>query len=77
MIKLLENATTLVDIEVNTGFQECCINSNGNDGLSISLCSLDEAVRNLDEVTTPVVFATINKNKPFVPKRRPLSMTGG
>ncbi|KAI8423527.1 hypothetical protein MSG28_012627 [Choristoneura fumiferana] len=42
---------------------------------SISLGSLEEAVRSLDETCETPAFATIGK-KPAVPKRRPVSMTG-
>lgn len=45
------------------------------ESFSISLGSLEEAVRCLDEASETPVFATIGK-KPAVPKRRPLSMTG-
>ncbi|XP_041971588.1 uncharacterized protein LOC121727687 isoform X2 [Aricia agestis] len=41
---------------------------------SISLGSLEEAVRSLDEATEAPAYATIGK-KPAVPKRRPLSMS--
>lgn len=44
------------------------------ESFSISLGSLEEAVRSLDEATESHNFATIGK-KPAVPKRRPLSMT--
>ncbi|XP_026735965.1 metastasis suppressor protein 1-like isoform X2 [Trichoplusia ni] len=44
------------------------------ESFSISLGSLEEAVRCLDEASETPVFATIGK-KPAVPKRRPLSMT--
>ncbi|XP_060807812.1 protein MTSS 2 isoform X1 [Amyelois transitella] len=43
------------------------------ESFSISLGSLEEAVRSLDEATESPSFATIGK-KPAVPKRRPLSM---
>ncbi|XP_073961102.1 missing-in-metastasis isoform X2 [Choristoneura fumiferana] len=43
---------------------------------SISLGSLEEAVRSLDETCETPAFATIGK-KPAVPKRRPVSMTAG
>lgn len=45
------------------------------ESFSISLGSLEEAVRSLDEATDSPTFATIGK-KPAVPKRRPVSMTG-
>lgn len=45
------------------------------ESFSISLGSLEEAVRSLDEATDTPAFATIGK-KPAVPKRRPVSMTG-
>ncbi|CAG5030923.1 unnamed protein product [Parnassius apollo] len=44
------------------------------ESFSISLGSLEEAVRSLDEVNETPTFATIGK-KPAVPKRRPLSMS--
>ncbi|CAB3225804.1 unnamed protein product [Arctia plantaginis] len=44
------------------------------ESFSISLGSLEEAVRSLDEATDTPAFATIAK-KPAVPKRRPVSMT--
>ncbi|CAH2057786.1 unnamed protein product, partial [Iphiclides podalirius] len=44
------------------------------DSFSISLGSLEEAVRSLDEVRDTPAFATIGK-KPAVPKRRPVSMS--
>ncbi|KAM3956375.1 missing-in-metastasis [Aphomia sociella] len=44
------------------------------ESFSISLGSLEEAVRSLDEATESPSFATIGK-KPAVPKRRPVSMT--
>ncbi|XP_049881133.1 protein MTSS 1 [Pectinophora gossypiella] len=44
------------------------------ESFSISLGSLEEAVRSLDEACETPAFATIGK-KPAVPKRRPLSMT--
>ncbi|CAG9568531.1 unnamed protein product [Danaus chrysippus] len=44
------------------------------ENFSISLGSLEEAVRCLDEATESPAFATIGK-KPAVPKRRPVSMT--
>ncbi|KAJ0171711.1 hypothetical protein K1T71_012474 [Dendrolimus kikuchii] len=44
------------------------------ESFSISLGSLEEAVRSLDEATDSPNFATIGK-KPAVPKRRPVSMT--
>ncbi|CAK1547625.1 unnamed protein product [Leptosia nina] len=43
------------------------------ENFSISLGSLEEAVRSLDEATETPTFATIGK-KPAVPKRRPVSM---
>ncbi|XP_045518635.1 protein MTSS 2 isoform X1 [Pieris brassicae] len=43
------------------------------ESFSISLGSLEEAVRSLDEATETPTFATIGK-KPAVPKRRPVSM---
>nr|XP_032521694.1 uncharacterized protein LOC116773363 [Danaus plexippus plexippus] len=45
------------------------------ENFSISLGSLEEAVRCLDEASESPTFATIGK-KPTVPKRRPVSMTG-
>lgn len=45
------------------------------ESFSISLGSLEEAVRSLDEVNDCPPFATICKTKPSVPKRRPVSMT--
>ncbi|KAI8426705.1 hypothetical protein MSG28_014411 [Choristoneura fumiferana] len=45
------------------------------ESFSISLGSLEEAVRSLDETCETPAFATIEK-KPAVPKRRPVSMTG-
>ncbi|XP_048003437.1 protein MTSS 2 isoform X2 [Leguminivora glycinivorella] len=44
------------------------------ESFSISLGSLEEAVRSLDETCETPAFATIGK-KPAVPKRRPVSMT--
>ncbi|CAG9792466.1 unnamed protein product [Diatraea saccharalis] len=44
------------------------------ESFSISLGSLEEAVRSLDEACESPSFATIGK-KPAVPKRRPVSMT--
>ncbi|XP_028171736.1 metastasis suppressor protein 1-like isoform X3 [Ostrinia furnacalis] len=44
------------------------------ESFSISLGSLEEAVRSLDEASESPSFATIGK-KPAVPKRRPVSMT--
>ncbi|XP_075985941.1 missing-in-metastasis isoform X3 [Anticarsia gemmatalis] len=44
------------------------------ESFSISLGSLEEAVRSLDEASETPAFATIGK-KPAVPKRRPVSMT--
>ncbi|XP_061384661.1 protein MTSS 1 isoform X2 [Danaus plexippus] len=44
------------------------------ENFSISLGSLEEAVRCLDEASESPTFATIGK-KPTVPKRRPVSMT--
>ncbi|KAL0860356.1 hypothetical protein ABMA27_009756 [Loxostege sticticalis] len=44
------------------------------ESFSISLGSLEEAVRSLDEASESPAFATIGK-KPAVPKRRPVSMT--
>ncbi|XP_013168730.1 PREDICTED: uncharacterized protein LOC106118608 isoform X3 [Papilio xuthus] len=43
------------------------------ENFSISLGSLEEAVRSLDEVNDTPAFATVSK-KPAVPKRRPVSM---
>lgn len=45
------------------------------ESFSISLGSLEEAVRSLDETSEVPAFATIGK-KPSVPKRRPVSMSG-
>lgn len=45
------------------------------ENFSISLGSLEEAVRSLDEVNDTPTFATVSK-KPAVPKRRPVSMAG-
>ncbi|KAH9631249.1 hypothetical protein HF086_011953 [Spodoptera exigua] len=45
------------------------------ESFSISLGSLEEAVRSLDEACETPAFATIGK-KPAVPKRRPVSMSG-
>ncbi|XP_053620428.1 protein MTSS 1 isoform X2 [Plodia interpunctella] len=44
------------------------------ENFSISLGSLEEAVRSLDEACETPPFATVGK-KPAVPKRRPVSMT--
>ncbi|XP_022837251.1 cell wall protein AWA1 isoform X2 [Spodoptera litura] len=44
------------------------------ESFSISLGSLEEAVRSLDEASETPAFATIGK-KPAVPKRRPVSMS--
>lgn len=44
---------------------------------AVSLCSLQgETVITEEAMTQSTQFATINKTKPSVPKRRPLSMTG-
>lgn len=45
------------------------------ENFSISLGSLEEAVRSLDEAVDSPTFATVGK-KPAVPKKRPVSMTG-
>ncbi|XP_047036488.1 uncharacterized protein LOC124642218 isoform X4 [Helicoverpa zea] len=48
--------------------------ASARESFSISLGSLEEAVRCLDEASETPAFATIGK-KPAVPKRRPVSMT--
>lgn len=56
--------------------------STSGDGMTalqqaVSLCSLQgETVVSEEAMTQSSQFATINKTKPSVPKRRPLSMTG-
>ncbi|CAH0715048.1 unnamed protein product, partial [Brenthis ino] len=48
--------------------------ATARENFSISLGSLEEAVRSLDEAVESPTFATIGK-KPAVPKRRPVSMS--
>ncbi|XP_052744792.1 protein MTSS 2 isoform X2 [Bicyclus anynana] len=64
-----------VESEIVTLRRDCDSSvAAARENFSISLGSLEEAVRSLDEATETPTFATIGK-KPAVPKRRPVSMS--
>lgn len=66
----------VVDCEIVTLRRDSDVSiTAARESFSISLGSLEEAVRSLDEATETPCFATIGK-KPAVPKRRPVSMNG-
>ncbi|XP_026316165.1 uncharacterized protein LOC113227450 isoform X2 [Hyposmocoma kahamanoa] len=63
-----------VESEIVTLRRDCDPITAARESFSVSLGSLEEAVRSLDEACETPPFATIGK-KPAVPKRRPVSMT--
>lgn len=70
------HACTVVESEIVTLRRDSEASvAAARESFSISLGSLEEAVRSLDEASETPAFATIGK-KPAVPKRRPVSMTG-